>query len=189
MMTNFTRSATASSRPLSTPLPQLVEMRLSRTITPSIYDAKYKALAVTRQHLALQQQAVSDERAAAARATTETEDARAICSVPLRQVAEQKGGDSTSRAQIIQDRHQVRGGSRHAQEASNPRHLRVRTTLTGRDAGVDRRFEVLVIRPYYRRASRVRSTSLAICFERSSALSNRTSSRSRSTNAIVASCP
>jgi hypothetical protein len=88
------------SRELDFQESQLVDMRLSRTITPSIYDQKFRSLAATRQQLAFQQQAVRDERAAAARATTETEAARQLLG-SLRESAEEKSADPATRAEII----------------------------------------------------------------------------------------
>lgn len=75
-------------------------MRLSKTITPSIYALKFKALDASRQDLALLQQAVRDERAAAARAMTETEAARQLLG-SLREIAEERGADHTARAEIV----------------------------------------------------------------------------------------
>jgi site-specific DNA recombinase len=79
---------------------QLVDMRLSKTITPSIYDGKFKVLAAERKHLDLLRQAVRDERAAASRQIEETETARRLLG-SLREIAERKGTDPATRARIV----------------------------------------------------------------------------------------
>ena len=80
---------------------QLVEMRLSKVISPTIYEAKYRAVGAERDQIKMQMQAVRDERAAAARAVEESESVRRLLG-SLRAAAESVGQDPTRRAEIVQ---------------------------------------------------------------------------------------
>ncbi|TMC43351.1 MAG: hypothetical protein E6J23_10155 [Chloroflexi bacterium] len=79
---------------------QLVEMRLGKTITPAIYDDKFRAITAEREQIQMQMQALREERAAAARAVEESAIVRELLGT-LRTLAEKAGDDPARRTQII----------------------------------------------------------------------------------------
>jgi site-specific DNA recombinase len=79
---------------------QLVEMRLARTISPQIYEAKFKAISAERAQVRMQMDLVRQERATAARAVEESEAVRSILG-QLHKRAVDSGADPASRTEIV----------------------------------------------------------------------------------------